>query len=827
MWKIASKEAATEEGQPRNFPTNFKCPFSGMNVDIPFSVFKSPSSHTPSPRAVTSASEAAASPGSITPTATNGGTTPTMVGRCPVSRGSVSNAIHLVDAALAEVERDVVPTSETAEEEEERDAEDDEETYDYEVPLKRASLTSTTDETLSNSEDNDDGEEDGDISSSSSSDDDNVPTANGTTATTSTNIIDTSNSSIKVVDVTPPTSPYKMMMMTEKNQKRSFPTPPMMMMSPHMVSRRSSNGTHRDVGMMSSHDSTIASGYSTATSHYGINAPSSNHDATSTVMTGGLSAKATRKLFPYHVVLDEEFHIRSLGNDLPRVLLMHSKLLIGQHVDDVFEITKPMGAGLSADWVAKLEDQNFTVEPTLLHLANAQIVFSASLVILSEYPLQTMLILSPDAKNLDELRDMNLTLSDLPAHGAYRDAIFLREHLSTQMNNALNMEKLSKSLQREKTLLESLLPAHAAEGLRKGQTVTPRMHNSVTIFFSDIVGFTTMCDQIQPYEVIGILNRLYCVMDYLAMKFDLFKIETIGDAYVCCSGLPSADPNHAEKVANFALAVQHCSKHVTSPIGDGSQPIQLRIGLHSGTCASGIVGVTNPRYCVFGDTVNTTARHESTGEAGKIHISTATMKELEAKGSNKFHCEKRGIVTMKGKGDMVTYWLHSTSTNANVNDEALLKLDEEVKQLLLKTDFSSISDYVEEERSEHMATTATKTTAASVAGGDAVAAAAGGGGGGCPFHHDKKQKVKKTSIDSQLVQPDAGKDEEDEIEAKDETNDETPPTIIKVASIKRKPRLTREENIRNTIGRARAKMQQIKEHQVRMRSSYGTTTAIM
>lgn len=108
------------------------------------------------------------------------------------------------------------------------------------------------------------------------------------------------------------------------------------------------------------------------------------------------------------------------------------------------------------------------------------------------------------------------------------------------------------------------------------------------MFFSDVVGFTDICKEIYPWEVIAMLNRLYSIMDFLAKRFELFKVETIGDAYVCCSGLPHSDPHHARRVANFAVAVQHCSQMVLSPANQA--PIRLRIGIHTGSCASGVVG---------------------------------------------------------------------------------------------------------------------------------------------------------------------------------------------------------------------------------------------
>jgi len=340
---------------------------------------------------------------------------------------------------------------------------------------------------------------------------------------------------------------------------------------------------------------------------------------------GGLSASVTKKLFPFHVVVNCDFLITHVGKDLPRTLKTTEEDLIGQHIEEVFQITKPDNAEWNWEWLRILDDQCFFLAPVPSSAACSRLKFKASATVTND-EMEAMLILSPEANNLEELRNMDLTLTDLPVHGSHRDAIFLREHLRTQTNNALSMEKLSKSLAKEKALLESLLPLHAAEGLRMGRTVEPMLHDNVTLFFSDVVGFTNICKQISPWEVISMLNRLYYVMDHLNLKFNLFKVETIGDAYVCCSGLPEADEQHAEKVANFAVAVSHCCKQILSPI-DG-HPMELRIGIHTGICVSGVVGVTNPRYCVFGDTVNTAARHESTGEPGKLHCSQKTCTEL-------------------------------------------------------------------------------------------------------------------------------------------------------------------------------------------------------
>jgi len=144
--------------------------------------------------------------------------------------------------------------------------------------------------------------------------------------------------------------------------------------------------------------------------------------------------------------------------------------------------------------------------------------------------------------------------------------------------------------------------------------------------------------------------------------------------------VPLADEGHAKNIANFAIAVNHCCKQIVSPAT--GEPIQLRIGIHTGPCASGLIGEKNQRYCVFGDSVNTTARHETSGLPGQIHTSSTTRSALRKMAKDSFKLVKRGIVEMKGKGERRTYWLEPTELNPLVNESALQGLYAEVEDLL-------------------------------------------------------------------------------------------------------------------------------------------------
>uniref|UniRef100_A0A8C6XIQ1 Guanylate cyclase n=1 Tax=Naja naja TaxID=35670 RepID=A0A8C6XIQ1_NAJNA len=235
--------------------------------------------------------------------------------------------------------------------------------------------------------------------------------------------------------------------------------------------------------------------------------------------------------------------------------------------------------------------------------------------------------------------------------------------LSRMEQYANNLEKLVEERtqayleekRKAENLLYQILPHSVAEQLKRGEMVQAEAFDCVTIYFSDIVGFTSLSAESTPMQVVTLLNDLYTCFDAIIDNFDVYKVETIGDAYMVVSGLPVRNGKlHAHEIVRMALALLEavktfCIRHRPS------EQLCLRIGVHSGPVCAGVVGLKMPRYCLFGDTVNTASRMESNGEALKIHISAATKEILDEFGC--FLLELRGDVEMKGKGKMRTYWL--------------------------------------------------------------------------------------------------------------------------------------------------------------------------
>ncbi|XP_071513605.1 receptor-type guanylate cyclase Gyc76C-like isoform X3 [Panulirus ornatus] len=224
-------------------------------------------------------------------------------------------------------------------------------------------------------------------------------------------------------------------------------------------------------------------------------------------------------------------------------------------------------------------------------------------------------------------------------------------------------QQLRDEERKTKDLLHRMLPSSVAASLTQGIAVEPQGFDAVTIYFSDIVGFTSLSAESTPYEVVRFLNDLYTLFDKIIRGYDVYKVETIGDAYMVVSGLPKPNNGrHAGEVASMALELLDEVKNKFIIRHRPDKKLLLRIGLHTGPVIAGVVGLTMPRYCLFGDTVNTASRMESNGEQLKIHISKECHQALSDLGG--YVMEERGLVKMKGKGEVLTYWLISATLQA-------------------------------------------------------------------------------------------------------------------------------------------------------------------
>lgn len=211
-------------------------------------------------------------------------------------------------------------------------------------------------------------------------------------------------------------------------------------------------------------------------------------------------------------------------------------------------------------------------------------------------------------------------------------------------------------------LLLNILPDTIATRLKTGEKPIADRHESVSVLFADIVGFTRLSSDADPGEVVQMLNGIFSRFDDLAAKHGVHKIKTVGDAYMAVAGLPDPRSDHTEAIIGFALDI--LTSVETHP-GLGGEPIRLRIGINTGPVVAGVIGHDRFIYDLWGDTVNVASRMESNGVPGQIQVTRAVKERV----GDKYQFEQRDPIDVKGKGMTVTYALVVDRRSAEVDRE--------------------------------------------------------------------------------------------------------------------------------------------------------------
>jgi class 3 adenylate cyclase len=222
------------------------------------------------------------------------------------------------------------------------------------------------------------------------------------------------------------------------------------------------------------------------------------------------------------------------------------------------------------------------------------------------------------------------------------------EHLEELVRQ--RTQELSAEKQTSERLLLNVLPGPIADRLKTGESLIVDRFDAVSVLFADIVGFTTVASRTTPEALVTMLNELFSMFDRLAEKHGLEKIKTIGDAYMVVAGIP-------QPVADHAIAIAHMALDMIAGIADYSKrmgsTLTIRVGIHTGSVVAGVIGTKKFIYDLWGDTVNTASRMESTGLPGRVQVSEATYQLLK----DQFELEARGPIEVKGKGLMAVYLL--------------------------------------------------------------------------------------------------------------------------------------------------------------------------
>jgi class 3 adenylate cyclase len=213
---------------------------------------------------------------------------------------------------------------------------------------------------------------------------------------------------------------------------------------------------------------------------------------------------------------------------------------------------------------------------------------------------------------------------------------------------------LGREKQRVDELLQNILPADVADELKRTKRVKPVHYEAVTVLFTDFQGFTRLARQMTPAQLIAELDHCFSCFDEIVGRYDLEKLKTIGDAYMCAGGIPGPLPDHPGQVVQAALEMQAwMQKLIDEREAQGRSCWRMRVGIHTGPLVAGVIGQRKFAYDIWGDTVNIAARMESSGEPGQVNISQATYECIR----DRFVCTYRGKIPAKSVGEVAMYFV--------------------------------------------------------------------------------------------------------------------------------------------------------------------------
>jgi class 3 adenylate cyclase len=229
----------------------------------------------------------------------------------------------------------------------------------------------------------------------------------------------------------------------------------------------------------------------------------------------------------------------------------------------------------------------------------------------------------------------------------------LRDHDQIMLETIRQQHAIvSREKEVSENLLLNILPREISTRLKSGEELIADSHAEVTILFADLSGFTALSRTMTASRLVEILNSIFCEFDRIMQRFEVEKIKTIGDCYMVVAGLPLARPDHAPVLVTVGFEMVKALTLINEMYGTD---LKMRIGLNSGNVVAGVIGLRKFTYDLWGDAVNVASRMESTGAVGRVHVSEFTAKLLPPE----YELENRGVVDVKGVGQMSTYFVNA------------------------------------------------------------------------------------------------------------------------------------------------------------------------